>query len=409
MSVIVYKQNHMNVRTSRQGGNVPRIMTGYVNYIATRPGVMTNGAAGCGLFGRTVPGDTQYFKDSKEIGQTVYGNAVKGTTFFRAVISRRDADAADAGIGRDDRKGWERYVEGHIAQISGDNDIKTENLAWVAAAHLKNNCTSHVHVVFWDRSEESRNHVPATDKRAGARLNAILRTLIKETFPARVRAYMEERGLAYHGMRDMTAEVVYGFAEDHRQKQKVGTAHLQGPLAGYITDKFLGLRTVILHDAARTEGRLPVYDDLDKSYRGVLREMARRLITEHPQLNAAANNYVMKKTQEDGLHRMHGAPPYLDERDDGTMETDKYRTAWENRLEASVEVAVARRIFNCIKRSAREETDTPDPLRLITSMLRILSRPGNLEGPCGGHIHGELSKLALKEKWLESRDRGYEH
>ena len=119
MSILIYKQSHLNRYTSRQKMNVPKIIYGYVDYIATRPGCVPNEGMTHGLFGKLSPGEVEYFKDPDRVKRDIYGDSMKGRTHFKAVISLEDDMAREAGISRENRAGWEKYIQAHISQIAG--------------------------------------------------------------------------------------------------------------------------------------------------------------------------------------------------------------------------------------------------------------------------------------------------
>jgi len=423
MSIIIYKQRHFN----KQDVNTPRTAYGYVRYIATRTGTMKNEGMGHGLFGRINAGDgLTYFDDYRELARRAYLDTGNGHTYFKSVISLADEDALDAGIFDevekdgypDDRKidkskrdGWERYIEKHVSTIAEKNNISIEDLAWTCAIHTKKE-HSHAHLVFWDKSAKSREHTVAVDDTAKKRINDLRRTLIKDTFPHKVREYMENRQLAYHSMRDMTAEIIDSFTKDKSEAAFGGNHGIYERLK----ENMLALHYCFKD---KYSASLPVFNKLTNDEKTSLIKAAHELIDTVPAVRMYVDRYVETKLIEDSLYHKNSYSKSGDD-EEGWMseeyrqrQLDKINKYEERVMEKAVET-IARRIFNSIKNDIKSDAQLDSTvfcmLTNIVRMFKNMSMKSNLpRGTVEGGLLGELSKDARKERYLRNIDKGFEH
>lgn len=125
----------------------------HVHYIATRPGAVYNQGCGFGLWGK-LPGDdliqTQY--DLQKAERTVR-EVSKTHTVYRSFLSVDDETGQTHGLYH--RENWEQLVNAHIGVIAKEMDIKPEDFYWCASMHCEKG-HPHVHVVFWDNSDNPR-------------------------------------------------------------------------------------------------------------------------------------------------------------------------------------------------------------------------------------------------------------
>ncbi|MCL2050836.1 MAG: relaxase MobL [Lachnospiraceae bacterium] len=419
MSILIYKQRHFN----KQDENTPRAAYGYIRYIATRSGTMKNGGMQHGLFGRIDAGDgLAYFNDWKNLARRAYHETGMGHTYFKSVISLHDEDALDTGIfdeesdgpgemkiNKQERAGWERYIEKHVAAIAESNNIRIEDLAWVCAIHAKKS-HSHAHLVFWDKSGKSREHTVCVDGMAKKRINSLRRDLIKNSFPHKVRAYMENRQIAYHSMRDMTAEIIDGFNDSRNDPCPGISAHSYGNVKEDLA---------MLHDYFKNNyGTLPVFNKLSDSEKVVLSESAHKLIEGVPEVKMYVERYVERKLIEDSLFRKnsYSRPSHEDDESgwisDGQREGQlkKIKGHEDRAMEKAVE-AIARRIYNSVKSDLSSEAKLgPAAFSLLANIVRLLkdnAKPSN--APKAARGTAELSKAARKDKYLSKLDKGFEH
>ena len=123
-----------------------------MRYIATRPRVAKNEGMDHGLFGCLKPGTPlMEFQDWKDVARLVYQNSRRHVTMYRSVVSFGEGTAKELLL--TDKKAWERYIENHIRTIAEKNGIRREHFQWAAALHREKG-HPHLHVVFWDDSDE---------------------------------------------------------------------------------------------------------------------------------------------------------------------------------------------------------------------------------------------------------------
>ncbi|MBQ9168515.1 MAG: SEL1-like repeat protein [Oscillospiraceae bacterium] len=125
----------------------------HVHYIATRPGAVYNQGCGFGLWGK-LPGDDliQIQYDLQKAEHDVR-EASKTHTIYRSFLSVDDKTGQTHGLYH--RENWEQLVNAHIGVIAKEMDIKPENFCWLASMHCEKG-HPHVHVVFWDNSDNPR-------------------------------------------------------------------------------------------------------------------------------------------------------------------------------------------------------------------------------------------------------------
>lgn len=196
MSLLIYKQRFQNPNYKDTAGR----NYAHVRYIATRPRGAKNEGMNHGLFGCLQPGTPlTEFQEWKNVAQLVYRNSRRHVTMYRSVISFGEDTSKELLL--TDKKAWQRYIGNHIRTIAEKNGIRRENFQWAAAMHREKG-HPHLHVVFWDSSDEKAQiknpftHPSVPDN--------IRRQMIKDTFAGQIRAYGEEKNRASVGMRQVS-------------------------------------------------------------------------------------------------------------------------------------------------------------------------------------------------------------
>jgi len=414
MSIIVYKQRHFN----KQDVNTPRTAYGYIRYIATRSGTINNDGMNHGLFGRLNAGDSiTSFNDYRNLARRAYFDTSRGHTYFKSVISLADEDAFDAGIfeesidnitsdrkiDKSDRSGWERYIEKHVSTIASKNNIRIENLSWTCAIHIKDG-HSHAHLVFWDKSEESRQHTVAVNKIAGKRINDLRKQLIKDTFPHKIRDYMKQRKIAYHSMRDMTGDIIDDFNKNRNRELYCDNDEAYDTLNADLNN---------LREYFKSKyNDLPIFNNLDNNDKEILINSAKKLINFVPLVKQLVDHYIQTKLMEDSLFQKNSYSKTDDEDIVSDAQTKKIEKYEEKLMEKAVE-SIARRIYNSIKSDINNERYNDNLVfPLLTAIVRLLknmNEKNNLPNISGIGYLGELSKAAKKERYLKNQDKGFEH
>lgn len=140
----------------------------YCKYIATRPGVVTEGLhdnldmsdndtyvkyiayrpRSHGLFGNI---DTS---DWSKAANVIKKNSEKGNIIYRGIISLAEEDAMELGYDKADK--WNTLLHSTMADVAEQFNIPVTRLQWVGAFHLEKG-HPHVHYMFWDKEKVPKN------------------------------------------------------------------------------------------------------------------------------------------------------------------------------------------------------------------------------------------------------------
>lgn len=367
-----------------------------------------------GLFGCLTPGTPlTEFQDWKDVAQLVYRNARRHVTMYRSVVSFGEDTAKELLL--TDRKAWQRYIGNHIRTIAEKNGIRREHFQWAAAMHREKN-HPHVHVVFWDNSDEkAKIRNPFTHPSVP---NNIRRQMIKDTFADRIRAYGEEKNMAVAGLRQTSDELVDDFERHIRLmgKEKYRRLREEYDLDAELAEDF-SFTDRVLNEAAdrvfRLKSALPpkgriAYQLLPEEMKKQADALTAYLLAQVPELKTLRTDYVESKMKM--VHLYGGSGEYL--------------ASQRNRFEAEADKIIANRILGMVKALNRldDEGRTAEYRegrrrfymeQLLIELLDMLSsqvdtncrRYDSFEKAWGG----ELSREARRELYLKYQDKGYEH
>lgn len=385
-----------------------------MRYIATRPRVARNEGMGHGLFGCLEPGTplTQ-FRDWRDVARLVYRNSRRHVTMYRSVVSFGEDTAKELLL--TDKKAWERYIGNHIRTIVEKNGIRREHLQWAAALHREKG-HPHLHVVFWDDSDEKakiRNpftHPSVPDN--------IRRQMIKDTFADRIRAYGEEKTRAAADLRRISDSLVDDFERHirllgNKRYQKLREEYdLDAELAEDFdfSDKTMdGIadRIFRLKSALPPKGRI-AYQLLPEELKGQVDALTVYLLSHVSELEKLRTDYVESRMKM--VHLYGGSEEHL--------------SSQRKKFEAEADKIIANRILGMVKALNRldDEGRAADYRagrkryymeQMVLEMLDMLS--SMVDTSCRRYDdlekawQGELSKEARKELYLKYQDKGYEH
>lgn len=410
ISLLVYKQRFQNPNyRSTASKNYA-----HVRYIATRPRVAKNEGMNHGLFGCLKPGTplTQ-FRDWKDVARLVYQNSRRHVTMYRSVVSFGEDTAEELLL--TDKKAWERYIENHIRTIAEKNGIRREHLQWAAALHRERG-HPHLHVVFWDDSDEkAKIRNPFTHPSVP---NDIRRQMIKDTFADRIRAYGEEKTKAAAGLRKISDSLVDDF---ERHIRLLGNKRYQKLREEYdldveLTEDFdfsdnmlngAADRVFRLKSALPPKGRI-AYQLLPEELKRQVDALTAYLLSQVPELKRLRTDYVESRMK---MVHLYGG-------------TEEYLSSQRKKFEAEADKVIANRILGMVKtlnrlddegrvadyRAGRKKHHVEqmllEMLDMLSSMVDTSSRRYDDYGEAW---QGELSKEARKELYLKYQDKGYEH
>lgn len=332
---------------------------------------------------------------------------------YRSVVSFGEDTARELLLA--DKKAWERYIENHIRTIGEENGIRREHFQWAAALHREKG-HPHLHVVFWDDSDEkAKIKNPFTHPSVP---NNIRRQMIKDTFAGRIRAYGEEKTKAAADLRKISDSLVDDFERHIRllgnQKyQKLREKYdLDAELAEDFdfSDNMLNQtadKVFRLKSALPPKGRI-AYQLLSEELKKQVDAFTAFLLSQVPELKKLRTDYVESKMKM--VHLYGGSEEYLaSQRKKFESEADKMianRTLGMvkalNRLDDEGRAAEYRKV----RRNHYVEQMVLEMLDMLSSLVDTNCRQyDDFEKAW----KGELSKEARKELYLKYQDRGYEH
>lgn len=353
------------------------------------------------------------FQDWKDVAQLVYQNSKRHVTMYRSVISFGEDTAKELML--IDRKAWQRYIENHIRTIAEKNGIRREHFQWAAALHREKN-HPHLHVVFWDNSDEkAKIRNPFTHPSVP---NNIRRQMIKDTFTDRIRAYGEEKNRVVAGLRQISDELVDDFEHHIRLmgKEKYRRLREEYDLDAELTEDFSFTDRVLnevadrifrLKSALPPKGRI-AYQLLPEELKNQVDALTVYLLAQVPELKRLRTDYVESKMK---MVYLYGG-------------SEEYLASLKNRFEGEADKIIANRILGMVKTLNRLDNEGRMAEyregrrkfymeQMLIELLDALStqaassrcRYDDLEKACGS----ELSKEARRELYLKYQDKGYEH
>ena len=200
MSILMYKQRHRPTNYRK----TPKCNYAHIGYIATRPGASKNEGMRHGLFGKLTPdGEITEFQTWQEVGRLVREMSYRNVNIFRGIISFTAETAAELDL--TDHRAWEDYIEQHISTLARKNGIRVQDLQW-AAAHHNERSHPHIHVVFWNKNQQTM--IPFVNPKVP---DSIRIQLIKDTFHDKIQAFLAEKDIAKAGLYALTDEAVSAF------------------------------------------------------------------------------------------------------------------------------------------------------------------------------------------------------
>ena len=332
---------------------------------------------------------------------------------YRSVVSFGAETARELYL--TDQKAWQRYIENHVRTVAEKNGIRRENFQWAAALHPEKE-HPHIHIVFWDKSEErAKIRNPFTPP---AIPNSIRRQMIKDTFANQIRAYGEEKNRAAAEIRRFGEGLVEDFERHIRQMgwkqyQKLREGN---DIESELSDVFDFGEEVLAGAAKRVfqikatfpgRGRI-AYQLLPPESKKQVDSLVAYLLSELPSLAKKKEEYIESKMKMVLLYG--GSKAYQNtKRRDFDVEADKI---------------LANRVLGMVKTlnrlddegravEYREGRRKYYVEQMVLEMLDMLS--SLVDTNCRQYDDfekawkGELSKEARKELYLKYQDRGYEH
>ncbi|WP_278245913.1 MobP3 family relaxase [Ruminiclostridium cellobioparum] len=398
----MYKQRFKPVNLK----STPNKNAGHIRYIGTRPGVMKNEGERHGLFGNI------YDKNSLEINhkikdviELVRQKSNEKKNIFRSVISFLPDNAAIKLGDPITKEAWQELVKQNIEIIAKDNNISLSNMRWVAAAHDTPN-HPHVHIAFWDESQEIQKNFVHPKIPAGIRTK-----LIKNIFEDELREYYENKKQAEIRMKDVTSEMTNEFeaylsgltSDEYSKLIKEGYEINENPdehMCEYLAEKLFEIRKEIPKGSLKFEYLRPD-----------IKEKLIHLVRELVDMNDGLQEVIQELVQS----RIDIAKMYNSDEIHLDSLYDQY--------EKEAEKTIANKLLQLVKKFNEKDWEIKSEEfnrqirmqqteRLITDIFASLARLTKQSRKDyisrKKVIGGELSKQARKEKAKELESTGWD-
>lgn len=402
MSAIIYKQRFKPVNKK----STPSKNAEHIRYIGTRPGVMKNEGEKHGLFGNIYNYDTLKIDCKvKDVMELVRQKSIEKKNVFRTVISFSPENAT-VKLGEPvTKEAWKELVKQNISIIARENNIKMSDFKWVAAAHYTPN-HPHVHIAFWDDSQEIEKNWVSPKVPAGIR-----EKLVKNIFEEELAEYYEERTQTDIRMKDITSNMILEFeaylsglsADEYSKLSGTEFDIYENPddhMCEYLTKRLLEIRQQIPKGSLKFEYLKPDIKDN-------LISLVRELVDANENLQEVIRDYVESRLDTARMYRS-------DE-----IELD----ALADKYEKEAEKKIANKLLQLMKKFNSKEWDLKNEEfkrqlriqqteRMVTEIFSLLTRLTNQNRrdyiSRKRVIGNELSKEARKEKAKELESTGWE-
>lgn len=411
ISIIFYKQRfrHPNYKKT------PLMNYDQIRYIAKRAGVMYNEEMTHGLFGKLSPGDMEEFNSWEEVARKVRELSYEKVNIYRGIISFNRDTANELGLHT--KKDWQIYVETHINTLATINDIKIQNLGFACAVHNERG-HPHVHINFWDKSQEvMKNYISKQIP------NEIRKQLIKDTFEDRIKEFYEQKGQALNEIREETETIIKEFEqyrkdiypmEQEEYKKQFETFDEDSIISNISFTKFnsdeikdIADRLFKLKNMLPKSGRL-VYQFLCEDVKKEIDIFVKDIINNNEGLRRAIKLYVESKMNITKLYSSN--EEYL--KDKGNQYTKEAEKLVANKVLSFIKVLIKKEKefgkleFNNHQKQYYAKQLIMDLLEMLG--CKAISNDRRFRDSKGMITSTELSKDARKEIYLRNLDKGVE-
>ena len=313
-----------------------------------------------------------------------------------------------------DHAAWEDYIRQHIGTLAKRNGIRIENLQWVAAHHNERS-HPHLHVVFWDKSQQIPKQYVRPEVPDGIRIQ-----LIKDTFREKSEAYCKEKDRLRGELGEVTDAMVREYDEYIKSLDPREYRRLQAAL-GHIGDDELGASPIdgvlgrmelgalaaqlfTLKDKMPKKGRL-YYKLLPPEVKAEVDSFVSALKASNEYVRNLVNDYADSKVR---LAMLYDANP----ENTGQRRRD---------AEAEADKLIANKVLGAVKAMLRKESDVShveytearraylteqivcEVLLMLEQFTVSMDEDYTVKDKA---MNTELSKAARKEWYLKNKDQG---
>ena len=402
LSAVVYTQRFKPVNLL----STPNKNAEHIRYIGTRPGAMKNEGEKHGLFGNIYDASTLEINHKiKDVMDVVRKRSQDGKNIYRSVISFAPENAA-LKLGEPiSKEAWQELVKLNIEIIAKENNIKMSRLRWVAAAHDTPN-HPHVHIAFWDESQEILKNWISPKIPNKIRVN-----LVKNIFEDELKEYYEQKKQTEIRMKDITDGMAQEFEQylkglsssEYKGFTNSSPCNVENPdghVCEYLANKLFEIRKEIPKGAFK-------FQYLKPEVKEKLILLVRELVDLDENLQEAIADYVQSK--------LDAAKMYTTDEIELDALADKYEKEAEKVI-ANKLLGLAKKFnekeWNIKSEEHEEQTRMQYVQRLMTDIfasLAKLSQQNKKASRFGKTIMGgDMSKQARKEKAKELDDTGWD-
>ncbi|MGN1108890.1 MAG: relaxase MobL, partial [Oscillospiraceae bacterium] len=190
--------NHVQYIGEREHALIAEKEENHVRYIGERSHAALTEKQN-GLFGK-IRGEYSNSYDTADVQKYVREMSTTHRNIYWSVYSFTPESAAQAGL--NSLKEWEDWVKLRTYEIAEHMKIRYDDLEYIAAVHLKEG-QPHVHVGFWDKSQEIFRKTVSPVIADNIRIDAI-----KHTFREQFNALHNRENELITQMRDTTAQAL---------------------------------------------------------------------------------------------------------------------------------------------------------------------------------------------------------
>lgn len=407
-SLLIYTQRFKAPnRPSTSGKNQAHVV-----YIGTRPGVMKlSPESTSGLFGNIGKG-FQNQLDITEVTAKVRVVSDSKKNIYRSIISFSIEQSKALGLNT--LEDWQEYTRKQIPIIAKENGISLANIEWSAAVHQKRD-HPHVHIDFWDKSQQIQVQYIKPEK-----IRTLRGRLLENTYPELHHMLVENKNITkkslvknYNELIDECERVMLkenyiselnkDLPDKDRFFDESGLTKLDiaEMMKSDFIFRFVNLRKTI----SEYEGSLK-YKLLPTEIKKEVDSFIYSLVSQNEKLKMLIQNYVSAR---------------LDLKEFYTSNVDILKRCEKEYTQEAMKM-LANRMLNCIKElnynqshsqgvdssSESENTDEADVINSVFSIFAYLTRLTRQQHSAMRNISsgGDLSRQALIEKSKENKDKG---
>jgi hypothetical protein len=195
-----------------QSRDLKKYIGNYVRYIAGNSISKVVFAKGedHGLFGSVGSPKVKHIDDLNETIRYMQKKALKDKCIlYHGFVSLSADEIKKADF--QSRELWEQLISSKMSVIAKQNNIKIQNLEWIAAYHIKED-HSHCHLIFWDKSQQiNEPFIPPNI--FAKKMEIIKRAFARDVFKEDLKDLYDIKDLAFKNLSDELKSAFGGFGK----------------------------------------------------------------------------------------------------------------------------------------------------------------------------------------------------